>query len=121
MLTGAEVRARLQAILNAAVKGMSDRATGASTSAPQRLAAIEALMRVVEGPKKRPSDPSDIARGCDARAALSRAAPLLEQMATSHTTARVRARAAKLVIRIGELGPAQIEAAKDRSAVDLTP
>jgi hypothetical protein len=121
MLAGAEARARLQAILDDAVKGMSDRATGAATSAPQRLAAIEGLMRVVEGPKKRPSDPSDEARGCDARAALSRAAPFLQQMATSHTTARVRARAAKLVIRISQFGPAPVETVKDHAAVATSP
>ncbi len=108
MLTGADTRAKLQAILDVAVKGMSERATGAATSTTQRLAAIDGLMRVAEGPKKRPSDPTDIARGHDARAALSRAAPFLQQMATSHTTARVRARAAKLVIRIGQLEPTDI-------------
>jgi hypothetical protein len=78
-------------------------------------------MRVIEGPKKRPSDPSDEARGRDAGAALSRALPFLQQMATSHTTARVRARAAKLVICIAQLGPAQVEAVKHHAAAATSP
>ncbi len=59
ILTGAETRAKLRTILDVAVKGMSDRATGEATSTTQRLAAIEGLMRVAEGPQKRPADPTD--------------------------------------------------------------
>ncbi len=91
-------------MLDVAVKSMSERATGVATSTNQRLAAIERLLRIAEGPKKRPSDPADVVRAHDARAALSLAAPFLEQV-TVHSWGRVRARAAKLVIRIDQLGP----------------
>ena len=106
MLTGAETRAKLHAILDVAVKSISERATGAATSTNRRLAAIERLVRIAEGPKNRPADLADIARNYDARAALSQAAPFLQQMATMHSAGRIRARAAKLVIRIDQLGPA---------------
>jgi hypothetical protein len=94
-------------MLDVAVKRMSERATGAATSTNRRLAAIERLVSIAEGPKKRPSDPTDIVRAHDARAALSLAAPFLEQM-TVHSWGRVRARAAKLVIRIDHLAPAPL-------------
>jgi hypothetical protein len=108
MLTGVETRAKRHAILDVAVKSISERATGAATSTNRRLAAIDRLVRIAEGPKNRPTDSADMARGRNARVALSLATPFLEQMATMHSAGRIRARAAKLAIRIGELGPAPI-------------
>jgi hypothetical protein len=87
----------------AVVKSMGEVATNANTSATTRLKAIELLLRVAIGPSTRPSEPSDVVNGRNARTALSRALPFLEQIVTTHKSPRMRLKAAKLVGCVGNV------------------
>jgi hypothetical protein len=78
-------------------------ATDSSVSAFNRLEAIEILLRLAIGPRSRSADSTDVAASCNARIALSSAAPFLHQVMESNDRARIRLHAASLARFVGKL------------------
>jgi hypothetical protein len=104
MTTHNELQTMIRATIPGTVKSMGEIATAAKASATNRLKAIELLLRVAWGPTNRPSEPSDVVNQRNARTALSRAEPFLQQIITSHKSRRIRAQAAKLADSIAKIG-----------------
>lgn len=105
-----EIHAEVQAALRRAIPGivtsMGKDATDPETAPTKRMQAMDILLRVAVGPSGRPADEADAAAARDARGALSRALPLLEQAIKTSKSARIVSRASKLVERIRRsLGP----------------
>jgi hypothetical protein len=74
-------------------------------SATKRMQAIDILLRIAMGSNGHPFEAPEAVAGLDARTALSRAAPFLDEIAKSQASTRIRARAANLVARVRALGP----------------
>ena len=71
--------------------------TDSTTSVLNRLAAIDLLLRIVLGPRHRPTDSTDVEASHHARIALSGATSFLDQTMTSNNNrARIRLHAASL-------------------------
>ena len=87
-------RAALDKAIPVTVKRMSGLAIGSETSAPNRLKAVEMLLRVA-----RTSHPS----AADARAALRRALRPLGKVAATHPSLAINAKATRLIAAINKL------------------
>jgi len=91
-------------VLPGLVESLGTLATDSTASIFNRLEAIEILLRLAIGPRKRPADGIDVAASHDARIVLSDAAPFLVQIMTSkNNRARVRLQAASLASLVGKL------------------
>jgi hypothetical protein len=91
-------------VLPGLVESLGTLATDSTASIFNRLEAIEILLRLAIGPRKRPADGIDVAASRDARIVLSDAAPFLLQIMTSKDNrARVRLQAASLASLVGKL------------------
>lgn len=75
--------------------------THPSTSTTKRLKAIDLLTRIASAPKGRRPDDVTVR---EALAALALAAPLLLDTLHNHSSARIRQRASKLILKIAQLG-----------------
>jgi hypothetical protein len=91
-------------VLPGLVESLGTLATDSTASIFNRLEAIEILLRLAIGPRKRPADGIDVAASRDARIVLSDAAPFLLQIMTSKDNrARVRLQAASLASLVGKV------------------
>jgi hypothetical protein len=91
-------------VLPGLVESLGTLATDSTASIFNRLEAIEILLRLAIGPRKRPADGIDVAASRDARIVLSDAAPFLVQIMTStNNRARIRLQAATLASLVGKL------------------
>ena len=91
-------------VLPGLVESLGTLATDLTASIFNRLEAIEILLRLAVGPRKRPADGIDVAASRDARIVLSDAAPFLFQIMTSKDNrARVRLQAASLASLVGKV------------------
>jgi hypothetical protein len=91
-------------VLPGLVESLGTLATDSTASIFNRLEAIEILLRLAIGPRKRPADGIDVAASHDARIVLSDAAPFLVQIMTSkNNRARIRLQAASLARLVGKL------------------
>jgi len=98
MVTDAELRAQVQAMLQEAIPlaidSLSKTAISPKTSPTERLKSIELLLRVAN---------SDSSFGSNARSVLSEAVPFLEKIIKSHPSRRVLLGAIKEALRIAKL------------------
>lgn len=105
-------------VLPGLVESLGTLATDSTASIFDRLEAIEILLRLAIGPRKRPADGIDVAASRDARIVLSDAAPFLVQIMTSkNNRARVRLQAASLAISSVNWRAMQVTRIDLRSAV----
>ena len=91
-------------VLPGLVENLGTLATNSAASIFNRLEAIEILLCLAIGPRKRPADGIDVATSRDARIVLSDVVPFLVQIMTSkNNRARVRLQAASLASLVGKL------------------